>query len=108
MKQCLFCHQDMADDVNFCPMCGTPTDPLLQPKKVRWFHKTTSIVIGFFVVGPFVLPAVWSHPAYSKNTKIVVSIIIIVLTVFMTMAFIRAMKESGTLYDQIMKQTGGM
>lgn len=108
MKKCSFCHQDIADDANFCPVCGTPIDPSLQPKKAKWFHKTTSIVIGFFVVGPFVLPAVWSHPSYSKNTKIVVSVIVIVLTVLLTMALARTLRESMTLYDQIMQQTGGI
>ncbi|MCA9405356.1 MAG: hypothetical protein KC684_02375 [Candidatus Omnitrophica bacterium] len=63
---------------------------VMQEEKVKakesWYHKPVSIWGGFLVLGPFVLPLVWSHPKYSVLKKIVISIIMIVVTILLIVA----------------------
>jgi len=72
-----------------------------QPDK--WYFRTTSIVVGFLVAGPLVLPLVWSNPRYSKNTKIIISSVIIILSCLLLLALVRSLRQINDYYQQIDK-----
>lgn len=52
-------------------------------QKTRWYFKTASIAAAFLFVGPFALPLVWLNPDYSKNKKIVITSIVVIVTYFL-------------------------
>ncbi len=62
-------------------------DKQVQPK-TKWYFKTYWIVIAFLCIGPLALPMVWFNPRFSKKTKIIVTIIIIVLSYCLGYLFI--------------------
>jgi hypothetical protein len=48
------------------------------PVRIRYSLWTFAIAVA--VVGPFALPLLWRNPRFSKNTKIIVSIAVILFT----------------------------
>lgn len=80
MTRCPFCSQEIQLDATKCPLCGellpTPDTP-----KTKWYFSTAIVVIALLSVGPLALPLVWFHPRYKQTTKIVISVIMIVLTI---------------------------
>jgi uncharacterized membrane protein YvbJ len=78
MKKCPFCGQDVPDDAVFCAYCGKPLE---RKDPVKWYYKPASLIVSFCVVGPLMLPLVWRNPAYSRNTKVVITAVVISLTI---------------------------
>jgi hypothetical protein len=72
-------------------------------KQDKWYFRTTSVVVGFLAVGPLILPLVWSNPRYSKNTKVIVSSVIIILSCLLFLAMGRFLKQINDYYRQIDK-----
>ena len=54
------------------------------------------LLLVFLSFGPLVLPLVWLHPQFSRKTKIVLSLFVIVLSYFaavMTMRFVSGLQD---------------
>lgn len=47
---------------------------------VKWYLNPIFVVLMLMLLGPFALPLLWITPHFSKITKIVVTIVIILLT----------------------------
>ena len=50
------------------------------------------LAILFFVAGPFGLPLVWKNPRFSKGVKIVLTLVMIVYTVWLVDMTVKAVK----------------
>lgn len=72
-----------------------------EDKKVRWYHQTYSIVMGFLIAGPFVLPLVWTHPRLSRKAKIFWSIVMVFFTVLLTVGLGWCIKQIKDYYQLI-------
>ena len=69
----------------------------------KWYFKKPVLLILFLSIGPLVLPLIWLNPEFSKRTKIILSIIILILSYFavtMTMRFVSGLKEE---FQQLMQ-----
>ena len=101
MKKCPFCGEVIEDDVTKCLFCGKP---LVEAKKkgMKWYHSTASLIIGFLLVQPFILPAVWSHPRFSRTTKLVITVIVLVLTYLLCVWIWDAMKGYFKIYQDVL------
>ncbi|MDP8229867.1 MAG: hypothetical protein P9L93_02060 [Candidatus Gorgyraea atricola] len=64
----------------------------------KWYLKTGSIVAAFVFVGPFALPLVWLTPDYSRNKKIVITIIVVIVTYFLGILVINSLKTIAEYY----------
>lgn len=48
----------------------------------KWYYKPSVVLIGLFLLGPFVFPLLWDSPHLSKFWKIVLTAIVIFVTLY--------------------------
>ena len=66
--------------------------------KPKWYFKTWSLVGSFLCVGPFMLPLVWTHPQFSKKTKIIVTVVVFIITYVMAAYLFKSVKNITSYY----------
>lgn len=64
---------------------------------MKWYLKPVAIVVAILAAGPFAIPLVWMSPAFKKWQKVVITIALILLTVWLV-------KISAEAYKILMKE----
>ncbi len=66
-----------------------------------WYYSTTSLIIAFICVGPFMLPLIWHHPTMSQRTKNVWMALIAVVTLFFIWSTYMSVTKIMEYYDLV-------
>ena len=69
--------------------------------KIKWYLKPVPVVIAILMAGPFAAPLVWVSPAFKKWQKIVITILLALLTIWMVQIFVSAYKAILTSMQQL-------
>lgn len=69
----------------------------------KWYYKTYSVFIAILLLGPFALPLVWKNPRYNRTVKIAVTVVVAVMTYYLTLAMIKAVKDFNNSYQQMLQ-----
>ena len=63
-------------------------------EKIKWYLRPVPVIfLLFFILGPFALPFLYKSPEFSKSVKIVLSIIVVAYTFYLTLAVYLLGKE---------------
>lgn len=92
MKYCFSCKKEIADNAEFCPHCGSI---MASEKKAKgkWFFRSSSLVVSFMCVGPFMLPLLWMKPGLSITAKVIYTAVILVLSYLIFVVFLRSLSS---------------
>ena len=98
MKTCPYCAEEIQDEAIKCRFCG---EFLNKKQQEKWYFKTLWLIIAFLCVGPLALPLLWLNPRFSVRRKIIVSIIVIVLTYYLTILTANCLKTISSYYQEL-------
>ena len=72
------------------------------PPHPKWYHNVWCVLLMlFFVLGPFGLPLVWTHPRFSQRTKWALTIAMLLYTILLIDVTIRAVQHALQLFNRL-------
>ncbi len=67
-------------------------------KDPKWYFKTWPLVVAFLCVGPLMLPLVWTNPRFSKNAKLIITVVVLVITFALAELLLKSMQNIASYY----------
>jgi len=70
----------------------------------KWYFKTYWLIIALLCVGPFALPLAWFNPRYTRQKKIIITLVVLVLTYLSVVSTVKSLKLIVQRYQEIEQQ----
>ena len=70
-------------------------------QQVKWYFKTSSLILAFLFVGPFALPLVWLNPNFSIKKKLVTTLVVVLITYFLGVLVNNSLKSIKEYYQLV-------
>lgn len=105
MKLCPYCAEEIQEAAIKCKHCGEFLDghkPSQAKQDEKWYLKAGFVFPLFLFVGPLALPLIWINPAYSRNKKIVITVVVLVISYILGELVKSAVSSIGSYYEMLM------
>lgn len=86
--KCKHCHEFLDGSRPAAPAYGKPANGK------KWIQSTPALIVALLTAGPFALPLVWVNPRYSKLTKTLITVGVLVATVALCYAIYQVFMSS--------------
>jgi len=74
-----------------------PLDAITDKTKIKWYLRPIIVVLALLSAGPFAIPLVWISPAFKKWHKILLTVLVVLFTIW-------TIKLTIDLYKMLMKE----
>lgn len=98
MKKCPYSAEQIKDEVLKCKHCG---EMLNKNPQEKWYCKIWFLIFAFLCIGPFALPLFWFNPRFNKRNKVIISVIVIILSYYLGVMFIKSLRSIDAYYQML-------
>jgi len=76
-------------------------------EKVKWYLRPVSVVLSlFFVLGPFGLPLLYKSPRFSRTSKIILTIAVVIYTSYLIFISLEIARELYKRMEEVKEVLG--
>lgn len=68
---------------------------------IKWYFKTSALVVAFLCIGPLMLPLVWFNPRFDSRRKVVMSVIMIIIAWVMAIILAKSVGSISEYYNML-------